>query len=433
MKNEANERQGLSSPADLREEAEKKLSHLEKISAGDGSDETRKLIHELRVHQIELEMQNAQLAQSQAELEESREKYSDLFDFAPVGYLALNEDGLILEANLTISTLLGVERRWMFKSPFQIHVFDADRDLFRAHLLNISTSKKRGRCELRLKTKSGKHFYAQLDSLCIEADGKRSFRIAVTDISERRQAQEDLRKANAMLESRVQDRTAELQKANAELRDMPSRLLASMDEERRRIGMELHDSVGQTVAAIKFWIETALNLRDEGDSEAALTHLEHFIPILQGEIEEIRTIYMSLRPSMLDKQGLLATLWWLCQEFIKAHPRIHLELEMGIREEEIPENLKINIFRIARESLNNAATHSKAEWVDVSLIRNKDFINLTIADDGIGLDLDHFAPSLTSLGMVGMRERAELTGGRFSLESAPGRGLTVRASWPIAG
>jgi PAS domain S-box-containing protein len=418
---------------DLRSEAEKRLAQLEEISSGGDSEELRRLIHELRVHQIELEMQNAQLAQSQAELETSRQKYSDLFDFAPVGYLSLDENGVVLEANLTIAALLGTERRWILNRPFQVHVAAADRDLFHAHIQSTSRTTERDRCDLRLRTKSGSEFYSQLDSLCIQADGKRSLRTAITDISQRRQAQEDLRGARDNLEQRVQERTAELEKANVDLREIPSRLLVAQEAERKRIGSELHDSIGQTLAALKFWIEMILKLRDEGDFETAILHLEKFVPMLQCSIEETRAIYMGLRPSILDNLGLLTTLEWLCREFMKLYPRIHVELEKGIEEEEIPENLKISIFRIAQESLNNAAKYSKAEWVDLSLARSGDRIALTIADVGIGMDRDRIAqnPCSTGLGLVGMRERAEITGGRFSIESTPGLGTIIRASWPV--
>src|SRR5208283_5337813 len=409
------------SAAALRNEAEKRLAHLEKISSGGDAEDIQKLVHELGVHQIELEMQNAQLAQTQAELEKSRQKYSDLFDFAPVGYLSLDENGVVLEANLTIATLLGAERMWMINSPFQVHVVIADRDLFRAHLQKISGTKERDRCDLRLKTKIGSEFHVQLDSLCIEADGKRSCMTAVTDISERRQAQEDLCGARDKLEQRVQERTAELEKANADLREIPSKLIAVQEEERKRLASELHDSIGQTLAAVKFWVEIVLKLRDEGDGSAAMDRLEQFVPILQRSIEETRNIYMGLRPPMLDNVGLLATLEWLRHECMKLYPQRHIVLETGVAEEEIPENLKINIFRIAQEALNNIAKHSKAEWVDISLSNDGNGIELVISDDGVGIDLDLILQTITarSLGLTSMRERAELTGGSFSIESSP--------------
>jgi PAS domain S-box-containing protein len=253
------------------------------------------------------------------------------------------------------------------------------------------------------------------------------------DITAHKQAEEALQKAHDELERRVEERTAELEKANEDLRQVPSKLISAQEEERKRLSSELHDSIGQTLAAVKFWVEMSLKLRDEGDGNAALNHLEQFVPILQRSIEETRSIYMGLRPSMLDKMGVLATLEWLRRECMKFYPERHIELEAGIAEEEIPETLKINIFRIAQEALNNIAKHSRAEWVDISLSKKADSIELAVSDDGVGMDLELILRTSTamSLGLTSMRERAELTGGSFGIESTPGEGTTVRASWPF--
>src|SRR5208283_638517 len=136
-----------------------------------------------------------------------------------------------------------------------------------------------------------------------------------------------LRKAHHELERRVEERTAALGKANEELRQIPSKLISVQEEERKRLASELHDSIGQTLAAVKFWVEMALKLRDAGDGQAALNHLEQFVPTLQRSIEETRNIYMGLRPSMLDNVGLLSTLEWLRQECMKLYPDRHVELE----------------------------------------------------------------------------------------------------------
>jgi signal transduction histidine kinase len=241
-----------------------------------------------------------------------------------------------------------------------------------------------------------------------------------------------LRKSRDELDLLVQKRTAELGKANEELRQIPSRLISAQEEERKRLASELHDSIGQTLSALKLWVETILQLRDEGKDIAAFGHLEQFVPILQRSIEETRNIYMGLRPTMLDNMGLLATLEWLRQECMKLYPERHIELEAGIPEKEVPENLKVNIFRIAQEALNNVAKHGKAEWVDVSLSKNGGGIELVVSDDGVGMDLDIITQTstTTSLGLTSMRERAELTGGIFSIESSPGKGTTIRAYWP---
>jgi PAS domain S-box-containing protein len=253
------------------------------------------------------------------------------------------------------------------------------------------------------------------------------------EIDQRKRTEVELQRTHDELELRVKERTASLQKANEELRQIPSKLIAAQEEERRRLSSELHDSIGQTLAAMKFWIEMVLKLRDEGDGSAALTHLERFVPILQRSIEETRNIYMGLRPSMLDSMGLLATLEWLRGEYMKLYPQRHIEFETEVAEERVPEKLKISIFRIAQEALNNIAKHSKAEWVDISLSKTGDGIELVVSDDGVGIDLDLILQTSTarSLGLTGMRERAELTGGSFSIESTPGEGTTIRAFWPI--
>jgi signal transduction histidine kinase len=118
---------------------------------------------------------------------------------------------------------------------------------------------------------------------------------------------------------------------------------------------------------------------------------------------------------------------------MKLYPGRHIELETGVAEEAIPESLKVNIFRIAQEALNNVAKHSRAEWVDISLSKNRDGIELAISDDGVGMNPDQLLRTGAdgTLGLTSMRERAELTGGSFFIESAPGKGTTIRACWPL--
>jgi PAS domain S-box-containing protein len=247
----------------------------------------------------------------------------------------------------------------------------------------------------------------------------------------RKQAEIELQRAHDELDLRVRSRTAQLEKANEQLRRIPSRLIAVQEEERRRLASELHDSISQTLAAVKFRLEIALRLRDEGNDSAALKNLEEFVPILQRSIEETRAIYMGLRPSVLDNLGILAALEWLRHECMKLYPQRHIELETQIAEEEIPEDLKVNIFRIVQEALNNIAKHSMAEWVDISLSKNGGGIELTVSDDGVGMNLSSMqtgAPA--SLGFTSMRERAELTGGTFSVESTSGEGTAIRVHWP---
>ena len=143
---------------------------------------------------------------------------------------------------------------------------------------------------------------------------------------------------------------------------------------------------------------------------------------------------MGLRPTVLDSSGVVAAIGWLRREFCTLHPNRHVELSFDIEENDIPETLKIVIFRIAQESLNNVAKHSGAEWVDLSLEKVAASIKLVIKDDGAGTDTEPFPSGVdcgSRIGLRGMRERAEVAGGTFSFESAPGEGTTITAVWPL--
>ncbi len=123
--------------AQLRKEAEERLAHVSKTKLKPHPIE--ELLHDLQVHQIELEMQNETLRQSQIELEESRDRYVDFYDFAPVGYVTLNHDGIINEINLTGAALLGVERNNLLRHGFTHFIVPEDRNRWNHHFLNVLT------------------------------------------------------------------------------------------------------------------------------------------------------------------------------------------------------------------------------------------------------------------------------------------------------
>jgi PAS domain S-box-containing protein len=178
----------------------------------------RSLIHELRVHQIELEMQNEELRQAHAQIEESRERYADLYDFAPVGYLTLDDKGQVLEANLAAAAQLGTERAHLIETIFPLYVNPEDRQQARLHIMTVFKTKGRQTCELRLKPKGGEEFYARLESVFIEnTNGEGRCRTSISDISYAKRAEEALHRTHDELEERVKERTAELTEANERL------------------------------------------------------------------------------------------------------------------------------------------------------------------------------------------------------------------------
>jgi len=223
-----------------------------------------------------------------------------------------------------------------------------------------------------------------------------------------------------------------LQKSEKQLRFLSSQLLTAQEAERKRIAQELHDDIGQILSAIKFGVEDTLTLMSNGRSSASAKALEGLIPLVQNGIEEVRRICMDLRPSILDDLGILATISWFCREFHTIYSGIEIETQISVQEDEVPGVLKTAIYRVLQEACNNIAKHSKADHVRLSLTKTDNTLDLTVEDNGSGFDLQAaLSPdgARTGLGLASMKERTELAGGSFSIESTAGAGTTVRASW----
>lgn len=163
-------------------------------TAGMSAAETQRLIHELRVHQVELETQNEELRIAQQALALSRDRFNDLYDFAPIGYLTIDQDNTIQEANLTLVKLLGVDRRRIVGSKLSRFTAPESQDGLYLHLLAVRGEQSARRCEIILRRADGSRLAAQLDSACGKdvTTAAEICRIAVSDISERRAAEDRL-------------------------------------------------------------------------------------------------------------------------------------------------------------------------------------------------------------------------------------------------
>ena len=369
----------------------------------------------------------------------AEQEWERTFDAVPDLIAILDDRHRILRANKAMAQRLGLTpEQCVGKICYQVvHGLDSAPD-FCPHTLSLADGREH-MVEVHEDCLGG-DFLISTTPLSDE-QGRRIGSVHVArDITERKQAERNLQvrtreleHLTETLEQRVQERTAELAKTNEALRRLSTRLLSAQEEERKRIAGELHDSIGASLSGIKFRVEKAL--QQLGRTESAATEsLDTIIPVIQEAVEECRRIQMDLRPSMLDDLGLQATLSWFCRRFQKIYSEIQVEQEIDVEEGDVPSPLKVVAFRVIQEAMNNVAKHSQANHVRLSLRKLEGRMELVLEDNGRGFNVDRTRSQEAGergLGLLSMRERTELSGGSFAIESAEGKGTAIRASWPL--
>ena len=224
-----------------------------------------------------------------------------------------------------------------------------------------------------------------------------------------------------------------LRESEKECRLLSRQVIEAQENERKRFARDIHDGIGQSLAAIKYRIEGYSRFPKEEEPSKA-QELNSIVRMIQESMEEVRRIQNDLRPAYLDELGIIASLTGFCEGFRETYSGIQIKAGTELSESDIPEYLKAPVFRIFQEAMNNAAKHSQAGQISVSLLKTEYGLELTVEDNGIGFLTDHGTSGNShgrGLGLYSMGERAELSGGTLEIQSAPGKGTAIRVTWPF--
>ncbi len=352
---------------------------------------------------------------AEAAIRDSEEKYSTVVENSPTG-IFIYRNGRLEFGNQRFFQMVGRSQNDLARLDVAEMVHPTDwptvRELWRSRLAGLGATQD---YECRILHAKGETRWISGRTALIRYGGEPALLGNIQDITERKKAEQEV------LDSREA------------LHKLSARLMSAQESERQRVARELHDSIGQSLSAVKFIVERAIDEQIEYGEDKQGQTLRTVVPVIQGAVEEVRRISMALRPTTLDDLGLLATIAWFTREFEITYPHMEVERLIQVEEFEVPDMLKTNIFRILQEAMNNAAKYSQATRITVALRQVLGDLQLLVGDNGIGFipggPLRHSSGG--GFGLVSMRERAELFGGSLILTSSPGEGTMIIARWSL--
>jgi len=393
----------------IRQLAESKLAggaavDLEKLTP----DEIRGFVHELEVHRVELEIQNQQLAEAQLAAEESKERYRQLYESAPIGYLTLDPDGAIVAANLCATELLGLPRSRLLGRKLSSFVAEGHQDRWHFARRALAESGERRSLELEFELDDGSTLDTQLvSSGRLEASG--TLNLALLDVTELRGAERALRRA-------------------------ASAASLAEQQERGKLASDLHDDAGQLLSLASLKLRALADaVTGERDSQ-----FRELAEILAEARRRITSLSFQLSPPLLHDVGLVAATRWLAEDLER---RYGLAVRVAESEElALDDVARVTLFRAIRELLINVRRHAGVDRARVQIWREGVMARIAVEDRGIGFGRDasgeSFGRGATAsrggFGLLALRERLGQLGGTLAIGAGPGgAGSRVVASVPL--
>lgn len=361
------------------------------------------LEHALQQHQEELELQNGELRRTQIELAAARDRYLDLYHLAPVGYFTLDIQGRILEVNRTGAALLGMAPQALKGNNLGRFVMAGDSDRWQQYLQHVAAADGVQRMDLALATPDGRHWYGQIDSLRTpETNGTHTLRVTLADVTERLRGELDRRMAALDNDAR--------------------------EAERRRVALELHENLGQTLSSLKLDVAHMASI---SDSATCRDCAKATLASLDEAVSTVRRITADLHPPMLDDLGLNAAIDWLANDTAR---RMGLQLNLALGPESPPlaPTTALAVYRFVQAALSHLLHNTDSTDVHLDLQRQPDALKLTMQARGTVGPLTPHTDTQPHEGQI-LQHRARLLGGRLMIDTARDRSgwLSLYLSLPM--
>lgn len=388
------------------------------------------------------------------EISEEKDKLQNYLDIAGVVLVVIDADQKVILINKKGCQVLGYdEEEIVGKNWFDTFIPEAVRDKVKSGfaILMHGDIEPAEHFENPVLTKSGEERFIAWHNSVLRNENDRIIGTLSSgeDITARKQIEKDLQEAYDKLERRIEERTMELSRANAalrqeivvrknteealtrsreELRNLTSHLQSAREEERRCIAREIHDELGQTLTALKMDLSWLKGRLPEGPGDLS-EKTYSMMKLVDGAIHTIRKISTELRPGLLDDLGLTAAIEWQLGEF---HKRTGILCSTDLISDDIPvvPDSALAVYRIFQEALTNIARYAEATMVDVNLKVSDRTLILHVQDDGKGITEDQIADP-RAIGLIGMRERARAMGGEIHIHGTQARGTTIIVKIPI--
>ncbi|MFB3924061.1 MAG: MASE1 domain-containing protein [Terriglobia bacterium] len=388
-----------------------------------------------------------------AERKDAEERFRLVVESTPSGIVMVKRDGTITLVNSQTEKMFGYDRSEMIGRPVETLVplgSRGEHGTLREDYLARPQARPMGAGrDLHAVRKGGDEFPVEIGLNPVETEDGLHVLGSITDITERKRAEEELRKAHDELELQVQQRTEQLsravdalraeigerEQAENSLRLLSARLLKLQDEERRRIARELHDSTGQKAAALAIDLSV---VGTEADALGTRTRkaLSQCASLADQIIREVRTLSYLLHPPMLDEVGLSSAIRWYA-DGVAERGGLEIDLQVSENLRRMPAEVETALFRIVQESLTNTLLHSGSKKARIHIAQENGAVMLEVSDKGRGIPaeiLNHPEAILERLGVgiAGMRERVKQLGGDLEIQSGRG-GTRIKAVVPVGG